>query len=112
MPLLGNGDHRESNRNERPSDLKDDPSRASLGRKQSQHSVIAKTAIMSHFSTPSTEGARTPEEKEEVNQNRPRATTYPVGSLGAPQNGTKQGGPPGSALTDTPATTAPNSPIM
>lgn len=71
---------------------------------------------MSHFSTPSTDGARTPDESELLKEKEKfnKAFGAPVfgGNLAAPQNGGKQGGINGSALTDTPSNTAPNSPIM
>lgn len=71
---------------------------------------------MSHFSTPSTDGARTPDEnellKEKEKFNKAFGASVPGGNLAAPQNGAKQGGTNGSALTDTPLTTAPNSPMM
>ena len=72
---------------------------------------------MSHFSTPSTEGARTPEEDESLKEKEKcnRAFGAPVsgGNLAAPpQNVGRQGGANGSALTDTPSTTAPSSPVM
>ena len=71
---------------------------------------------MSHFSTPSTDGTRTPDENELLKEKEKltRAFSAPVsgGNLAAPQNGGKQSATNGSALTDTPSTTAPNSPIM
>lgn len=72
---------------------------------------------MSHFSTPSTDGARTPEENELLKEKEKcnRAFDAPVsgGTLATPpQNVGRQGGTNGSALTDTPSTTAPNSPVM
>lgn len=71
---------------------------------------------MSHFSTPSTDNASTPDEHELLKEKEKliKAFGAPVsgGNLAAPQNGGKQGGANGSALTDTPLTTAPNSPIM
>ncbi|KAL9127832.1 MAG: hypothetical protein Q9175_007656 [Cornicularia normoerica] len=71
---------------------------------------------MSHFSTPNTDDASTPDENELLKEKErfSRAFGAPVsgGNLAAPQNGAKQGGTNGSALTDTPITTAPNSPII
>ena len=71
---------------------------------------------MSHFSTPSTDGERTPDESELLKEKEKfnRAFGAPVsgGNLAAPQNGGRQVGTNGSALTDTPSTTASNSPIM
>ena len=74
---------------------------------------------MGQFSTPSTDGARTSGEndvlKEKEKINKAFGTPASGGNLGAPQHSGKQGGTSGttgSALTDTPLTTAPNSPIM
>ena len=82
-------------------------SRAASTRNQSQHSVIAKTAIFNHCNPPSSnasisDGTRTPEEKDMMHEKK----TSTAGSL-APQ---QINGKHGAALTDTPATTAPNSP--
>ena len=115
MPLLGSGEYAE------PFPIKDtapgaktSPPRIQNQRRQSQHSAIAKTAIMSHFSTPSTDGARTPEEAEILKEKESKMpNTQPSeGSLAAPTTGAKQRLSNGAALTDTPLTTAPNSPIM
>lgn len=73
-------------------------------------------AIMSHFSIPSTDGARTPDEvellKEKEKLNKAFSAPVSGGIWAAPHTSAKQGGTNGSALTDTPLTTAPNSPIM
>lgn len=117
MPLLGNGEYREPVPfNDRLSEAKEISPHIPPHRKQSQHSVFAKTAIMSHFSTPSSDGARTPDEnellKEKEKVNKAFGAPVSGSSLAAPQQGSKQGGTNGSALTDTPLTTAPNSPII
>ena len=111
MPLLGNGEYRE------PMAFEDSATEAkSTRRRQSQHSIIAKNAIMSHFSTPSTDGARTPEDAEIVKEKAHKSYGIPVfeNNLGVEPhaNGVKQGAADGTALTDTPMTTAPNSPEM
>ena len=69
---------------------------------------------MSHVSTPSTDGARTPEDGEVSKDKNIQAFGAPTsaGGLAAPTNGARQGLSNGAALTDTPLTTAPNSPIM
>ena len=71
---------------------------------------------MSHFSTPSMDGTRTADEnemlKEKEKLNGAFGTPVSGSNLGAHQQGGKSGGTTGSALTDTPLTTAPNSPIM
>lgn len=94
--------------------------RVPQGRRQSQHSRIAKSAIMSSYKTPTSEGAQTPEDHEVPKRSGPPSTkiqepnlTEETGkyrtNLCAPKNG-RDG--VGAALTDTPATTAPNSPRM
>lgn len=95
-------------------------------RKQSQHSFIAKTAIM-NVATPSVEGLPTFEHREAAKSSLappPKTSTGRAGE-GDGKNGvehkaglektvsraaSKDG--VGAALTDTPATTAPNSPKM
>ena len=71
---------------------------------------------MSHFSVPTIDGARTSDEKDFLKEkdNIERSFSEPVsgGSVGAYQNGGKQKSTNGSALTDTPSATAPNSPIL
>lgn len=71
---------------------------------------------MSNLTTPSTEGVRTPEEKERLKErektNKVFGAAVPGNNPGAFQRGGRQGSTNGSALTDTPLTTAPNSPIM
>ena len=62
------------------------------------------------------DSARTPDENESLKERGKfdGAFNAPAsgGNLAAPQNGSKQSGTNESALTDTPLTTAPNSPIM
>ena len=62
------------------------------------------------------DGTRTADENEMLKEKEKLNGTFgtPVSgsSLGAPQQCGKAGGTTGSALTDTPLTTAPNSPIM
>lgn len=113
MPLLGNGEYVE------PVQLHDSrkgsPPRKQTARRQSQHSAMAKSAIMGQLSTPSSDGARTPEEMEVFKERevKPIGTQPAEGSLTtAPRSGPKQNFANGAALTDTPLTTAPNSPIM
>lgn len=118
MPLLGTGEYREvfplhdhSLGTQSPEPI---PFPPRPPRKQSQHSIIAKSAIMSQVHTPSTDGARTPEDNEVSKDKNVQALGAPTsaGNLAAPVIGTRQGLPNGAALTDTPMTTAPNSPIM
>ena len=115
MPLLGSGEYRDILPLEQLSGVKEvEPFPQRPPRRQSQHSTIAKTAIMSHLSTPSTDGARTPEDHEAIKERESHSgTTQPsTGSLAAPTNTVKHSLSNGAALTDTPMTTAPNSPIM
>ena len=113
MPLLGNGEYREPFELEKSSDKKDYARRATLpGRRQSQHSVIAKSAIMSQITTPNTDGARTPEDKEVSKDDTALGVKLSDGKLSAPQKAARNGLSNGAALSDTPATTAPNSPVM
>ena len=71
---------------------------------------------MSHFSPIGADSASTPEQNEFIKEKEKLDNAFGPhvygSSLAAPQHGTKQGGINGSALTDTPSTTAPNSPIM
>ncbi|KAK4698012.1 hypothetical protein P7C71_g144, partial [Lecanoromycetidae sp. Uapishka_2] len=119
MPLLGTGEYREVNiHHDHP--FGSQPSTTPVPvpsrpiRKQSQHSMIAKSAIMTQATTPSTDGARTPEDFEASKEKYVQALGAPTsaGSLAAPANGTRQGLSNGAALTDTPLTTAPSSPNM
>jgi hypothetical protein len=115
MPLLGSGEYAEPFPiKDTASGTKTSPPRFQNQRRQSQHSAMAKTAIMSHFSTPSTDGARTPEEAEMLKDKETKTpSAQPLeGSVAAPSAGAKQRLANGAALTDTPLTTAPNSPIM
>ncbi|KAI9878782.1 MAG: hypothetical protein M1830_010523 [Pleopsidium flavum] len=94
-------------------------------RKQSQHSIFAKTAIMSNVATPQTDGHQASETHEAVRSSLapPSRTASIRASAGegknSLENATGNGGNAlhgqskdgvGAALTDTPATTAPNSP--
>ena len=113
MPLLGNGEYREPNTKEigalSINGLLKKPLPA---RRQSQHSGIAKSA-MSHRSPPSSEASKLPEEREEIRERRLDRIAQPNDNLSPAPMGTKQDGMDNApALSDTPATTAPNSPIM
>ena len=116
MPLLGSGEYVEPVpfQNAAPT-KKSSPPGQPIQRRQSQHSAMAKNAIMSQLSTPSTDGARTPEEREAPKEKdtksfapHPSEGTLPT----ATRPGARQYFVNGAALTDTPLTTAPNSPIM
>ena len=110
MPLLG--DRADSSHvldhDSVPADLE---APAALAPMQSQHSGIAKTAIRNHLhpasSTASTsEGTPIPDHPNIVQERTSPAKPTRKGSL-APQQANHNHG---TALTDTPATTAPNSP--
>ena len=62
------------------------------------------------------DGTRTADENEMLKEKEKPSKAFgtPVSGspLVAPQQGGKTGGTTGSALTDTPLTTAPNSPVM
>ncbi len=115
MPLLGNGEYREPfSLGEPLQDCKDPGPRSSPPRKQSQHSVTARIA-MNNFSTPSTDGARTPEEShlsKKETDHKSFSSHGLEGNLAAPSNKIKGVTSNGTALTDTPLNTAPNSPNM
>ncbi|KAL8794075.1 MAG: hypothetical protein Q9195_003375 [Heterodermia aff. obscurata] len=110
MPLLGDAPAMESE----PPPV-DATSRTTYPRRQSQHSGIAKTAIMNHHYpssyASSDDGTPIPEETESVKSTRERQppSRNPNSDLLAPQNHRAN---LGAALTDTPASTAPNSPKM
>lgn len=72
---------------------------------------------MNNFAIPSTDGALNLDEGHLVRKDRdlkPSASHSHCGenNLAAPSSGARQGLPYGAALTDTPMTTAPNSPNM
>lgn len=111
MPLLGDGHtYVSSDYESMPADLS---SRAALSRHQSQHSGIAKSAILNHRYPPSlnasiatSDGRGSSDEQELTQAMAPPSRVSTTGSL-APQTPNHKHG---AAMTDTPATTAPNSP--
>ena len=112
MPLLGSGEYREPREIEKSLDTNGYARRATLpGRRQSQHSGIAKSAIMSQV-TPNSEGATTPQEENFAKDGAMVEMRPARNSLSAPPNDAKNGHSISGALSDTPATTAPNSPTM
>ncbi len=70
--------------------------------------MVAKTAIMSHFTLP--DGAIIPDERGTVWPDKSPSAKTSEANLSAPQPVHKQSTGIGACLTDTPATTAPNSP--
>jgi hypothetical protein len=108
MPLLCDEDTRSQGQGGQQEHFFATPSHTKAIRKQSQHSVVAKTAILNQTGSTMFDDGRTPAHVLE--------TALPARSVNADLN-TSQ--PPsrqfnslGAALTDTPATTAPNSPRM
>ena len=113
MPLLGSGEYREPVAFEIPREIRQNQRRATLPeRRQSQHSVVAKSVILGNLGTPSTDGSQSPEEKDDVKEIKPLESRTQGAKLGAPSNARRRTVSSGYALTDTPQTTAPNSPIM
>lgn len=86
--------------------------RPSSSGKQSQHSVIAKSAIMGHLITPPVNVVNSQKDTESKIKNEvPSSRTSTNGFL-FPLKGSMQCSEHGAALTDTPFSTAPNSPRM
>ena len=114
MPLLGNGEYKEPCNIENPLETDCHVRHATLpSRRQSQHSGVAKTAIMGQFATPNTDAFRATEEERSTKDEPLKGMRPASNTLSAPQNDAiKIGRAFGVALSDTPATTAPNSPIM
>ena len=83
-----------------------------LVRRQSQHSVIAKAAIMSSYTAAVSEDTRASEHAPPIKENIMPHSRGSSASLAAPYPPSKYRSSIGTALTDTPATTAPNSPRM
>lgn len=86
--------------------------RAPSNRKQSQHSVFAKAAILNQFAAPPLEGVEDSKSLKDKKENMASLKTPPESTVKASQLTSKHGNGAGTALTDTPATTAPNSPRM
>lgn len=112
MPLLGSGEYREPREIEKSLDTNSHARRATLpGRRQSQHSGIAKSAIIGQ-ATPNADGASKSDDERSPKDDGLVGMRAASNSLSAPQNSMRNGRSNGSTLSDTPATTAPNSPIM
>lgn len=109
MPLLG--DER-SERSEKVSKSAHSPPLLPTTRRQSQHSTIAKTAMSSHLAGPQAEPGPGFSAEEPMNDRKaPSSGTFDHSSFPAYEV-PKQKPCHGSALTDTPASTAPSSPKM
>ena len=111
MPLLGheNSDTPLSVHHEVQQEKSRAQPRIVPARRQSQHSIIAKTAIMSNFTLPSNrDGAVTPEDRGTVWSDKISTVNPSEANLAAPQPARSISS--GACLTDTPLTTAPNSP--
>lgn len=81
-------------------------------RKQSQHSVFAKAAILKQFAAAPSEVTHDPKGPQGDKENMASLKAPPESTVKASQLTPKHGNGVGTALTDTPATTAPNSPRM
>ena len=114
MPLLGNGTYIEPSDFEHASNPTRHDGRMPLpSRQQSQHSVVAKNTILSQCMTPASDGARTPENETNGKDETLSGVQSESKTLSAPQKDASTGGRSrGAALSDTPHTTAPNSPVM
>lgn len=109
MPLLG--DER-SERLEELSKSAHSPPLLPTTRRQSQHSTIAKTAMSSHLAGPQAEpGPGSPADESINDKKAPSGGAVDHGSLPVSE-APRQKPCHGSALTDTPASTAPSSPKM
>lgn len=112
MPLLGNGEYREpfplNDQN-----LEDPDAQIIPERKQSQHSITARLA-MNKSSLPITDVPKVSEQGHIAKSAKESKSSAMSGenNLVAPTSGARQGYSNGAALTDTPMTTAPNSPNM
>jgi len=119
MPLLCDEDTKYKGQAGQKQDIFPTSSHTKSIRKQSQHSIIAKTAILNQRGSTMSEDGRTSEHAQEIEGaavharivNDTLKASQPSfrqhNSLGAASNHSL-----GAALTDTPATTAPNSPRM
>ena len=113
MPLLGNGTYIDPLENDHPNPTRHEGRVPLPGRRQSQHSGVAKTAILGQFMTPTSDGARTPESEKSSKEDVPPGTRNSSKSLSASQKDASAAlRSVGAALSDTPVATAPNSPIM
>lgn len=113
MPLLGNGEYREpvSSDSHASKDRTRMPTPPPRRQSQHSHSVVARTAIMGHLM----EGVKSVDDRDEeaMKDTKMSVTGVSNGHLFTTQSGTKQSvADQGAALSDTPATTAPSSPIM
>lgn len=117
MPLLGNGEYKDPETKRVSADHTDEAAKKTVPtRRQSQHSGMAKSAIMSQIASPSCEDARTLE-NEDLTQIKTNGHSNTNGNLLSSQSTAKRGSiSDGRPLSDTPttspSTTAANSPIM
>ena len=115
MPLLGNGEYREPfSLDAQLQGSKDPGLRCPPVRRQSQHSATARVA-MNKFSSPNSDDTRVSEEgglsKNEADHKAAKSHSL-EGTLAAPSSVTRGGTSNGATLSDTPSTTASNSPTM
>ena len=110
MPLLGNCEYNDPvAKLSKPCSPDHDSQKPPIPHLQSQHSGIAKTAIMSHFSLHSSEQEQSHEPVDSrhrhLEASDAKLSTAPNGAIRRPRAEER-------ALSDTPATTAPNTPVM
>lgn len=88
------------------------PPRPSSAGSQSQHSAVAKSAIMSHLANHNSNGVHNQIEKDGRNDTEEQKARNAANTLALPSKGEMPISALGAALTDTPVSTAPNSPKM
>ena len=112
MPLLGEEQSQIIQPSKHVPHLANSPPLLPSTRKQSQHSSIAKTAIMSQLAAPHFEATQHSAGMEAAKDSKKASSMRKAleDNLVPPRQGENTG--PGAALTDTPASTAPSSPRM
>lgn len=113
MPLLDNEHMKVGKSIQHPIYTSISPSaRLSNAAKQSQHLVIAKSAIMGLASAPQPNDVNDQIHTVGTKDNEVSSTRTSANNLPLPSNKTIHNLEHGAALTDTPSSTAPNSPRM
>ena len=117
MPLLGSGEYRELFRfGDTLTDPKELSHRTLSPKKQSQHSSTARIS-MNNIAAPIDDTTNTLDEYRRIRKETDQTSRSPSlngldANLTAPLTNINDGHVNGAALTDTPLTTAPNSPNM